>query len=104
MGVGSLRGGGGGGGDLKSQGGERSPYCISGDGAGPLLRQGRSEIASVSAAARYSGGTSPPFFPGILLSTKPPETEGNGQFLKRTMVEQNRESSLRIFSFGWLSS
>ena len=36
-----------------------------------------------------------PFFPGIFLSRKPPETQGNGRFLKRTMVEKNGESTLR---------
>ena len=36
-----------------------------------------------------------PFFRGILLSRKPPETQGNGRFLKRTMVEKNGESTLR---------
>ena len=29
------------------------------------------------------------FFPGILLSRKPPETRENGQCLERTMVEKN---------------
>ena len=35
-----------------------------------------------------------PFFPGILLSRKPPETRGNGRFSKRTMVGKNGESTL----------
>ena len=30
-----------------------------------------------------------PFFPGIIFSTKPPETQGNGRFLKIRMVENN---------------
>ena len=29
------------------------------------------------------------------LSRKPPETQRNGRFLKRTMVEKNGESTLR---------
>ena len=36
-----------------------------------------------------------PFFPGILLSRKPPETHGNGRFSTRTMVGKNGESTLR---------
>ena len=36
-----------------------------------------------------------PFFPGILLSRKPLETQGNGRFLKRTMVGKNGGSTLR---------
>ena len=44
-----------------------------------------------------------PFFPGILLSRKPPQTlrnsffleNGNGWFLKRTMAEKNGESAPR---------
>ena len=35
------------------------------------------------------------FFPGMLLARKPPQTQGNGRFLTRTMVEQNGESTLR---------
>ena len=42
----------------------------------------------------------PPFFPGILLSRKNPETQGNGRFLKRTMVENNGESTVRMMHFG----
>ena len=40
--------------------------------------------------ANFLGDTSP-FFPGILLSIKPSELQGNSCFLKRTMVEKNAE-------------
>ena len=36
-----------------------------------------------------------PFFSGILLSSKPLETQGNSWFSKRTMVEKNGESTPR---------
>ena len=42
----------------------------------------------ISPAAIFLGVPSP-FFPGILLSRKPPETRENGRFLKRTMIENN---------------
>ena len=39
-------------------------------------------------------GVPSPFFPGILLSKKPPKTPGNSWFLKRTMVEKNGDVTL----------
>ena len=36
-----------------------------------------------------------PFFPGILVSRKTPETQRNGRFSKRTMLGKNGESTLR---------
>ena len=41
-------------------------------------------------------GVPSPFFPGILLSRKPPKTRESGCFLKRTMVEKNGESTPRV--------
>ena len=42
-------------------------------------------------------GVPSPFFPGILLSTKPPKIQGKQLFLfKRTMVEENAESTPRM--------
>ena len=34
-------------------------------------------------------------------SGKPPETQKKGRFLKRTMVEKNRESTLRDLPIVW---
>ena len=41
-------------------------------------------------------GATFPILSRILLSRKPPEIQGNGQFSKRTMVGKNGESTLRL--------
>ena len=43
-----------------------------------------------------------PFFPGILLS-RPPQTQGNGRFSKRTMVGRHGESTSRILGIPSIS-
>ena len=43
-------------------------------------------------------GVPSPFFPGILLFTKPSNTQGHSRNLKRTMVENNGESTTRNIS------
>ena len=43
-------------------------------------------------------GVTSPFFPGVLLSRKPPNTWGNGWFLTRKMAAKNGESTPRSVS------
>ena len=52
----------------------------------------------VGLTSRILGVTSP-FFPGILLSRKPSETQGKRiRFLERMMVEKNGESTPRLLA------
>ena len=68
---------------------------MAGSLAGPQTHQTRLEANGIFPAVPS------PFFPGILLSRKPPETQGKRiLLLKRTMVEKNGESTPRIFGAG----
>ena len=60
--------------------------CCSGGGFRPERRQAGNSTRDILVQPS-------PFFPGVLLSRKPPETQGNGRFLKRTMVGKNGEST-----------
>ena len=57
--------------------------------SGTFGRNGREREREIKKKRKNIYGLPSPFFSGILLSRQPPETQGNGQVLKRTMVENH---------------
>ena len=59
-----------------------------------LNRETATSVAPLLLSKEYNNlGVTSPFFPGILLSRKPPKTLGNGWLLQRTMAEKNGPST-----------
>ena len=67
------------------------------------MRNERSSKTSAFGGIReqlpISLGLDSPFFPGILLSKKPPKTLGKQLVVERTMVEQNGDQPLEFHMF-----